>query len=140
MKTLRLIKFLPSKGQASRYWEEDGFRRNDLLSLADLTPTQQAIVGAAMAWAVSQLPSGFTDLESVELRKVSDVVTEWSNPDHDPELPEDEQPQPEPLAWSPAFVASVVGNGSLGQSAIEIASTPGPETQGLAVLWEELAL
>lgn len=131
MKTLRLIKFIPSKGQASRYWEEDRFRRNDSLSLSDLSAEQQAIVGGAIAWAATQLPDGFDGLESVELRKVADVVTEWTTP-----MTEEEHPVP--LEYSPAFVAAIVGNGPLGQSAIEITSTPGPVADGLAALWDEI--
>ena len=128
MKTLRLIKFSPSTGTASRYWEEDGFRRNDELTLADLTSEQQAIVAGAMAWARAQLPSGFESLESVELRKTADVVTAWTDPESD------DKP-PVPLSYSPAFVASIVGNGEHGQGAIEIASEPGPVADGLAQLW-----
>ena len=89
MKTLRIIKFQPEQGLASRYWEEDGFRRNDELALSELSQPQQGIVSAAMDWAVSQLPDGFTSLESVELRKVADVVTKWSEPEIDLKLPDD---------------------------------------------------
>ncbi len=131
MKTLRLIKFVPSKGLASRYWEENGFRRNDELSISSLTPTQQYIVSAAMAWAVAQLPEGFTELESVELKRVGDVVVTWTEAT--------EEVPAEPLTYSPAFVASIVGNGSLGQQAIEISSVPGAETDGMATLWDSLA-
>lgn len=137
MKTLRLIKFIPTQGQASRYWEEDGFRRNDSLSLSDLSAQQQDIVQAAMQWAVSQLPDGFTDLESVELRKAADVVTKWSDTEIDPENPDEQLPSV-PLEYSPAFVAAIVGNGPLGQSAIEITSTPGPVADGMAQLWNEI--
>lgn len=131
MKTLRLIKFSPQTGTASRYWEEDGFRRNDELTLADLTPEQQQIVAGAIAWATSQLPEGFAELESVELRKVADVVTAWTEP-------ETEDQPPVPLSYSPSFVASIVGNGEHGQGAVEITSEPGPVADGMAVLWEGL--
>ena len=139
MKTLRLIKFQPEQGLASRYWEENGFRRNDELALSELSKPQQGIVSAAMDWAVSQLPDGFTSLESVELRKVADVVTKWSEPEIDPELPDDQQAPSVPLTYSPAFVASIVGNGKLGQSAIEISSVPGPVTDAMAQLWGSLS-
>lgn len=138
MKTLRLIKFVPAKGQASRYWEEDGFRRNDEVAIVSLTPIQQEIVYNALVWAMSQLPQGFETLESVELRKVSDVVTAWSTPEIDPEA-EEQQPAV-PLAYSPAFVAAIVGRGELGERAIEINSVPGPVTDAMAVLWGEMAL
>jgi hypothetical protein len=140
MKTLRLAKFNPSLSSLSRYWEEDGFRRNDELSTLSLPAEAQAAIGAALQWAVAQLPSGFESLESVELRRVADVVTEWSAVEPDPELPEDQQPQPEPLAYSHVFVASIVGNGEKGQAAIEINSVPGPETNGLAAIWDQLSV
>ena len=138
MKTLRLIKFAPAQNLASRYWEEDGFRRNDELSVSDLTPEQQQIVAGAMAWAMAQLPAGFSTLESVELRRVADVVTAWSTPEIDPEA--EEQQAAVPLAYSPAFVAAIVGRGELGERAIEINSVPGPVTDAMAVLWEAMAL
>lgn len=140
MKTLRLVKFDPVLSIASRYWDEDGFRRNDDISVSSLAPEQQQIVAAAMSWAMAQLPSGFESLESVELKRVADVVTQWSEPEHDENLPPEEQAQPEPLAWSPAFVACIVGHGHKGQSAIEINSVPGPETDGMALLWEQLSV
>jgi hypothetical protein len=132
MKTLRLIKFSPAQNLASRYWEEDWFRRNDEVAVSDLTAEQQLIVAGALAWAVAQLPEGFEALESVELRKVADVVTSWT-------MPEDiEQPQI-PLAYSPAFVAAIVGHGEHGERAIEIASVPGTVTDNMAILWEAMA-
>jgi len=140
MKTLRLAKFNPALSSLARYWEEDGFRRNDELSTLSLPPEAQSAIGAALQWAVAQLPSGFESLESVELRRVADVVTQWSEVQPDPELPEDQQPQPEPIAWSPAFVAAIVGNGAKGQAAIEISSVPGPETNGLAAIWDQLSV
>ena len=140
MKTLRLAKFDPALSVISRYWEEDGFRRNDELSTLALPPEAQAAIGAALQWAVAQLPAGFESLESVELRRVADVVTQWSEVEPDPELPEDQQPQPEPLAYSPAFAACIVGNGAKGQAAIEISSVPGPETNGLAAIWDQLSV
>jgi hypothetical protein len=140
MKTLRLAKFNPSLSSLARYWEEDGFRRNDELSTISLPPEAQAAIGAALQWAVSQLPPGFESLESVELRRVADVVTQWSEVEIDPELPDDQQPQPEPLAYSPAFAACIVGNGQKGQAAIEINSVPGPETNGLAAIWDQLSV
>ena len=140
MKTLRLAKFDPTLSIIARYWEEDGFRRNDELSTLALPAEAQAAIGAALQWAVSQLPSGFESLESVELRRVADVVTQWSEVQPDPELPDDQQPQPEPLAHSPAFAACIVGNGQKGQAAIEINSVPGPETNGLAAIWDQLSV
>jgi hypothetical protein len=140
MKNLRLAKFNPALSSLARYWEEDGFRRNDELSTLSLPPEAQSAIGAALQWAVAQLPSGFESLESVELRRVADVVTQWSEVQPDPELPEDQQPQPEPIAWSPAFVAAIVGNGAKGQAAIEISSVPGPETNGLAAIWDQLSV
>jgi len=131
MKTLRLIKFAPPL-LASRYWEEDGFRRNDELSVSDLTLEQQQIVAGAMQWAMAQLPQGFETLESVELRRVSDVVTAWSEP-------ETEEDVAVPLAYSPAFVAAIVGHGEHGERAIEINSVPGPVTDNMAILWEAMA-
>ena len=139
MKTLRLAKFTPSLSSLARYWEEDGFRRNDELSTLALPAEAQEAIGAALQWAVAQLPAGFESLESVELRRVADVVTEWSEVQPAPELPEDQQPQPQPLAYSPAFAASIVGNGQKGQAAIEINSVPGPETNGLAGIWDQLS-
>jgi len=132
MKTLRLVKFSPAQNVASRYWEEDGFRRNDEIQISTLTAEQQAIVAGALAWAVSQLPQGFETLESVELRRVKDVVIEWSTP-------EIEGADPQPLATCPAFVACVVGNGELGQRAVEINSVPGPEFSALGLLWDQLS-
>lgn len=141
MKTLRLVKFIPSQNVASRYWEEDGFRRNDTLNIADFTSEQQSIVAGAMDWAVANLPAGFESLESVELRRVADVVTEWSEeiPPTDSEDPSTGTPA-QPLAYAPAFVASIVGNGSLGQSAIEINSVPSPAFNALAGLWDQLSV
>lgn len=133
MKTLRSVKFSPQQGIAVRYWDEDGFRSNDEIATASLTESQQAVVSAAVAWALSQLPSGFAVLESIDLRRVSDVVTEWSVP----ASPED---QPQVVATSPAFSAAIVGNGEKGQQAIEINSAPGPETTALAGLWDELSI
>jgi len=133
MKTLRLIKFSPATGTASRYWEEDGFRRNDVMTLSDLTEEEQWIVFSAMSWATEMVPEGFETLESVEIRKVADVVTEWTET-------VDENGNPSPFAYSPAFVAAVVGNGERGQAAVEITSEPGPVADALAQLWEELAL
>jgi hypothetical protein len=48
MKTLRLAKFTPSLLSLSRYWEEDGFRRNDELSTLALPPEAHAAIGAAL--------------------------------------------------------------------------------------------
>lgn len=129
MKTVRLVRFIPAESAIIRYWEEEGFRSNDTLSVPSLTEGQQGVVSAAIAWALSQLPPGFAVLESVDLRRVPDVVTEWS-----------EGEEPVPLATSPAFVASIVGNGEKGQSAVEINSVPGPETTALAGLWDELSV
>lgn len=127
MKTLRLIRFTPSTGTAIRYWEEDGFRRNDNLTLSDLTPEQQGIVTGALAWATSKLPAGMESLESVELRKIADVAIAWSEPD--------EEGNVTPTAFSPAFVASIVGNGEHGQAAVEINSEPGQVAEAMAQLW-----
>lgn len=129
MKTVRLVRFIPAESAIIRYWEEEGFRSNDTLSVPSLTEGQQSVVSAAIAWALSQLPPGFAVLESVELRRVPDVVTEWSSDD-----------PPIPVSTSPAFVASIVGNGEKGQQAIEINSAPGPETTALAGLWDELSI
>lgn len=131
MKTLRLIKFHPTQGVASRYWEDDGFRRNDTMTLADLTAEQQGIVSSALAWATSKLPAGMDSLESVELRKVADVAIGWSAPDVDGNSTA--------TTFSPAFVAAIVGNGERGQSAIEISSEPGTVADGMSNLWEGLS-
>ena len=141
MKTLRLVKFSPDQNLATRYWEEDGFRRNDTLDIAAFSPDQQAIVAGAMSWAIANLPSGFESLESVELRRVADVATTWTEaiPPTDPEDPATGTPAV-PLTFAPAFVASIVGNGSLGQSSIEINSVPSPAFDALAGLWDQLSV
>lgn len=132
MKTLRLIRFTPSTGTAIRYWEEDGFRRCDNMTLADLSSEQQQVVQGAMAWANAKLPVGMEELESVELCRVSDVVTAWTTP-------EVEGAPAVPLSYSPAFTAAVVGNGPRGQASVAISSEPGPVADALAQLWEGLA-
>lgn len=131
MKTLRLIRFYPASGTAELYWQEGDFRSNSPLTIADLASDQQLIVNEAMAWAVAQLPPGFAELKSVELKRVGDVVTAWSTP-------ETEDEPPVPLSYSPAFVASIVGSGPAGQSEVEISSTPGTVADGLAALWVNL--
>lgn len=133
MKNLRLIRFTPSTGTAELYWQDGDFRDNSPLAIADLAPDWQAVVTAAMSWAVAQLPPEFAELRSVELKRVGDVVTSWS-------VPENEAQVPEPQAYSPAFVATIVGRGQAGgQAEREIRSTPGHETDGLAQLWNHLA-
>ncbi len=132
MKTLRLVKFSPAQNIASRYWEQDGFRRNDQLQISALAPDQQAVVAGAMAWAESKLPEGFTVLESVELRREADVPTEWSTP----AAPEE---QPQPTAFGPSFVASITGHGPLGQQSVEIHSDQSPAFLALAALWEQFS-
>ena len=132
MKTLRLVLFNPQQNAATRYWEEDGFRRNDELQISSLPLDQQAVVAGALAWASSQLPEGFTSLKSAELRKEPDVVSAWSTPGSPDE-------QPVPAAYSPAFSAGLVGSGPLGERAVEIASVPGPVTDSMAALWGQLS-
>ena len=129
MKTLRLVKFSPAQNYAARYWEEGGFRRNDSLDITALPTEAQTVVAGAMQWATAHLPEGFTSLESVELRKESDVPTAWSM---------DEIPVP--TAFGPSFVASIVGNGPLGQQAIEIQSDGSAAFVALAALWDQLSV
>jgi len=131
MKTLRSIKFTPALNVASRYWEEKGFRRNDTITLADLNPTNQGIVAAALAWCSTQLPEGITILESVFLEKNADVATSWSTPE--------EGENPEPLTFSPSFSAAVTGTGELGEQTVSIRSSPGEIAEGLNVIWQTLA-
>ena len=129
MKKLRLVRFIPSQNIAACYWEEDGFRRNDGLDISSLTIDQQAVVAGALSWAVTQLPSGFEALESVELRRESDTPVAWGAGD-----------PPVPTEFCPAFVASIVGNGPLGQRAVEINSVPGPKFVALGALWDQLSV
>jgi len=140
MKTLRLVRFTPSQNVASRYWEENRFRRNDELQISSLTLDQQAIVAGAMAWAQSKLPEGFTGLESVELRRESDIPTAWNVPEKQVDADGDDiTPAPVPTAFGPSFVASIVGNGQLGQQAAEIHSDQSEAFVALAQLWDQLS-
>ena len=141
MKTLRLVKFNPAQNVASRYWEESGFRRNDTLDISAFSPEQQAIVAGAMVWAIANLQQGFESLESVELRRIADVPTSWTEAvdPTDPEDPSTGTPAV-PLTYAPAFVASIVGRGSLGESSVEINSVPSPAFTALAGLWDQLSV
>ncbi len=132
MKTLRLVIFNPSQNVASRYWEEDGFRRNDQIQIASLTGDQQAVVAGALAWATAHLPTGFSALESVELRRNADVPTEWTAGT--------EEVPAVPTAYGPSFTASIVGNGTLGQQAIEIGSDGSAAFVELAALWDQISV
>jgi hypothetical protein len=129
MKTLNQIHFIPP-ATGTLYFADGLFHGHQTLPLESLPGDMQEAVGGAMAWLAGMAaPMGFASISQVWMRRVADVVTEWSEPEGDD--------PPEPVATSPAFVAEITGTNAEGLSgSTTINSVPGPETSAMGQLWE----
>lgn len=115
------------EGTVTLYFRSGIYGGQSQAIISELSGQQQAILSAAMDWALAQLPAEIETVTQVIVEKKTDVVTQWSEDD-----------PPEPLATSAVFESSITGHGPDGGTTLPVTSTPGPETDGLALLWASL--
>lgn len=124
---LRFAYFFPASGRIALYVQEDGFNRDIVVSLNNLTEDQQASISAALVWLAGALPEGFTSLDQ--------VILEPGTP-----LPVTFDELNQPTAWERTLNAAITGSGPKGSRTITISGgdSPAEIRTGLLAIWDAL--